>query len=103
MFSCDHCKYQIASIKILEIHNRTFHNKVKKYDCDLCGYQVSYKNNLARHKKIVHERVKFPCRQCNYQATSKGNLAKHKRAFILAGNATIKHHHKELLLNTEGS
>ena len=26
MFSCDHCKYQIASSKIMDIHNRTFHN-----------------------------------------------------------------------------
>ena len=52
MFSCDHCKYQIASTQIMDIHNKTFHDKVKKYDCDICGYQVSHKNSLVRHKKI---------------------------------------------------
>ena len=114
----------------MDIHNRTFHDKVKKNKCDICGYQVSQKKSLARHKKIVHdgvrfscrqcnyqatskghlaehkrafhEGVKYPCGQCNYQATSKGNLAKHKRAFILAGNATIKQQQKEVLVNTKG-
>ena len=80
MFSSDHCENHGASSKIMEIHNRTFHGKVKKYTCDLCGHQVSFKNSLARHKKSVHEEVKFSCRLCNYQATSKESLAKHKRA-----------------------
>ena len=72
MFSCGHCEYQFASRKIMDIHTRTFHGKVKKYNCDLCGHQVSHKNSLARHKKIVHEGKNF-----------------------LAGNATIKQQQKE--------
>ena len=43
MLSCGHCEYQIESSKIMDIHHRTFHNKVKKYNCDLCGCQVSHK------------------------------------------------------------
>ena len=78
MLSCDHCEYLVSSSKIMDIHNRTFHGKVKKYNCDLCGHQVSHKCSLARHKKIVHEGVKFPC------------------------NATIKQHQKEVLLITKG-
>ena len=66
MFSCGHCDYQITSIKIMDIHNQTFQDKDKKYNCDLCGRQVSHKNSLAKHKKIVHEEVKFPYRQCNH-------------------------------------
>ena len=80
MFSCGHCEYQIASSKIMDIHNRTFHDKDKKYNCDLCGKQVSHKDSLARHKMIVHERVKFLCGKCNHQSASKGNLARHKMA-----------------------
>ena len=49
----------------MDIHIRNFHDDNKKYDCDLCGHQVSRKNSLARHKKIVHEGVKFPYGQCN--------------------------------------
>ena len=61
----------------MNIHNRTFHGKDEKYNCDLCGHQVSHKNSLARHKKSVHEGVKFPCGQCIHQATTKGSLAEH--------------------------
>ena len=43
MFSCEHCEYQAASSKIMEIHNRTSHGKNAKYNCDICGHQVSQK------------------------------------------------------------
>ena len=58
----------VASNKIVVIHNKTFHEEDKKYKCDVCGHRVSHKNSLARHKKIAHEGVKFPCWECNYQA-----------------------------------
>ena len=80
MFSCDHCAYQIVSKKIMDIHNRTFHNKNAKYNCNICGHQVLRKVSLVRHKKIVHEGVRFQCRQCNHQATSTGDLAIHKKS-----------------------
>ena len=38
MFSCGHCDYHIASRKIIDIHNRTFHDKDAKYYCDICGH-----------------------------------------------------------------
>ena len=55
MFACDHCEYQVASKKVMEIHNRTFHDENAKYNCDICGHQVSHKRSLVRHKKIDHE------------------------------------------------
>ena len=116
MFSCDHCKYLIASSKIMDIHNRTFHSKDQRYSCNICGYQVSNKINLVRHKKIVHEGVKYPCRQCDHQATTIGSLAQHKRAvhggvkypyrqatygesISLVDNVTIKQNQSEILLD----
>ena len=82
MFFCGHCEYQIVSTKIMDIHNKTFHDKVKKYDCDLCGYQVSHKNSLAKHEKIVHEGVKLRCRQCKYNKTSKKVLMNTKEQYM---------------------
>jgi len=78
--SCDYCEYQVASNKIMDINNRTFHNKSVEY---ICGQQVSQKKTLARHKaneKEIHEGVKYACRHCDHQATTKGSLARHKRA-----------------------
>ena len=59
MFFCDHCSYPIASRKIMEIHNCTFHGQDEKYNHDICGYQVLNKISLVRHKKIVHEGIKY--------------------------------------------
>ena len=76
MFSWDHCENQISSTKIMDIHNRTFHDEDAKYNCDICGHQVLHKLSLARHRKIVHEwakhkravheGVKYPCEQFNH-------------------------------------
>ena len=59
MFSCEHCEYQVASNKIMEIHNRTFHDKNAKYNC-----------NLEKHKKIVHDRVKYPSISSHFKGES---------------------------------
>ena len=101
MFNCDHCKFQIISRKIMDIHNRTFHSKDEKHNCDICGYQVSNKVSLARHKKIVHEGVKYHCRKCDFQGTSRGYLLNTKWQYMkesntLAPNVTIKQLQKEV-------
>ena len=75
MLSCDHCNYQIAYSKIMDIHNHTYHGKEEKYNCDSCDNKISKKKSKARHKKIVHEGVKYHCRQWDYQVSLKGNLA----------------------------
>ena len=41
MFACDYCEYRVASSKIMDIHNSTFHSKDPKFSCDNCGYQHS--------------------------------------------------------------
>ena len=70
MFSRDYCEYQIASSEIMNIHNRTLHGKEEKYNCDIiCGCQLSNKISLAKHKKIVYE---IPLK--------KRDLLRHKRA-----------------------
>ena len=48
MFFCEDCEYQVASNNVMEIHNRTLHDKNAKYNCDICGHQVSHKMSLAR-------------------------------------------------------
>ena len=50
MFFCDNCNYQIASRKMMEIHNHTFHGQDEKYNRDICGYQVLNKISLARQE-----------------------------------------------------
>ena len=48
--------------------------------CMKSKHQARSKEYLAQHKRVVHERMKYPSMQCNHQATSKGNPTQHKRA-----------------------
>ena len=68
-----------------------------------CDHQATTKGCLTRHKKVVHEGVKYPC---NHQATTKRGLSQCKRAVhegieqnTLAYNATIKQIQRGILLN----
>ena len=33
--------------------------------CDQCNLTTPYISNLAKHKKMVHDKVRFPCEICN--------------------------------------
>ena len=62
------------------LQKSNFDKKDTMYSCDECGHQVPQKNSLAKHKRIVHNGVKFSCSQCSYQTTTKGHFAEHQRA-----------------------
>ena len=79
IFTCHDFHYQVASNMIMKIHKSNIHGNNENYSCDICGLQIQ-KRSLVRHKKNLHEGVKYPCRQCNHEASSKGNLATHQRA-----------------------
>ena len=59
MFFCDQCQYEASSEATLKYHQDTEHQDTK-YDCNLCGVHLSSKKNLFRHKRAVHEGVKYP-------------------------------------------
>ena len=74
------CRYQATNKGNLAKHKRAVHEGVK-YHCRQCGYyQETTKGSLAEHKRALHVGVKYPCGQCGYQETTKGNLNEHKRA-----------------------
>ena len=76
-----------------KIHN-IFYDKGTKYKSIIIGHQVPNKNNLARHKEIVHDTAKYPYRQFGHQAYSKGILLNTKDQYMKdsithAGNVTL--------------
>ena len=50
----------------LDRHKRSVHEGIK-YPCNQCEYLASRKEHLDRHKRLVHEGIKFPCGQCKHQ------------------------------------
>ena len=64
------------------LHNFT---QEVKYPCGQCSHQSTSKENLAQHKRAVHEGVKYPCNLCPYKATQKNDLKRHKMKKHMGG------------------
>ena len=45
----------------------------------ICRPDELWTVSLLKHKKSIHEGVKYPCDQCDYKATEKGQLLKHMK------------------------
>ena len=50
---------------------------VKYYKCKDCDYVCHRTDYISRHKRSIHENVRFPCDRCEYQATRKQYLESH--------------------------
>ena len=67
----------------------------------------SFSRNFYRHKKAVHEGVKYPSGQCSHQALSKDILLNINEQYMKVYNthadkATIKLHPEDILLDIKG-
>ena len=47
--------------------------------CEICEKELS-NGAMSRHKKSIHDGVKYPCKYCDYQATISQNLDRHIKA-----------------------
>ena len=66
------------SIESLAKHKRAVHEGVK-YSCGQCCQQFSLKGSLALHKRAIHEGVKYTCTQCGKQLSRKSKLSQHQK------------------------
>merc|ERR1712243_73516 len=41
-------------------------NNENTHTCDQCSYKASKPTNLQRHKKSIHDEIKYPCNHCSY-------------------------------------
>ena len=58
-------------------------NNDKMFVCDQCVYKTNQKNNLNRHKKMVHNNIKdFKCdfELCEFISSRKDDLNQHIKA-----------------------
>ena len=61
-----------------EVNKKELKKVKKSVTCDICGKSFSnQKFNLNRHKRNVHEGIRFPCEQCGQQFTQKYTLKAH--------------------------
>ena len=72
--------------------------KAIRYQMDTAKYQALTKKKLKLHQDAVHKSEGFKWKICNQRSKSKNNLGQRS---TLAGNVTIRHLQRELLLSTE--
>ena len=44
---------------------------MSSYPCGQSEHHAMSKYNIEKHRKSVHEAMKYPCEQCEYQASIK--------------------------------
>ena len=78
--TCNQCNPPIQfTSKFKWTNHRSQHNGVVKDDtqCDQCDYNPRDRRNLIKHKKAVHEGLRYPCNFCEYKSTSPQSLKDH--------------------------
>ena len=84
-YDCEPCQRSFSQSTFYR-HKRTVHDGVK-YACWQCDYQATNQQSLDMHTQAKHEGIKYNCDQCDYQATQQGNLIRH----IQSKHEGIKH------------
>ena len=77
-FQCDECGHEVPDIGNLKKHKLANHQEGRKNLCDQCKFESERQHYLTRHKKEVHECVKYQCDECDHKATRKYDLKRHK-------------------------
>mmetsp|Transcript_21961 Transcript_21961/g.60141 ORF Transcript_21961/g.60141 Transcript_21961/m.60141 type:complete len:340 (+) Transcript_21961:144-1163(+) len=77
---CVHCGGTFGEKGNLARHIRIVHDKVKEHVCSECGKAFGQKGDLVKHIKTIHEQERiFTCPVCNKAFSEKGNMTRHMR------------------------
>jgi len=77
---CDKCDKQFYSKGSLKAHINNAHNNIK-FTCDLCHVSFAFATGLQRHKKKLHEGIRyhFQCSKCEKGYQTYSNLEWHMK------------------------
>ncbi len=77
--TCKLCEKTFMSKEASKYHNDTCHaSSSSKVKCKICDETLSHKVSLKRHMQI-HKKDSFKCDKCQKEFTRKDNLTKHKK------------------------
>ena len=82
---------------VLRTHKATVHEGVRPYPCDLCQYSATTSGDLTKHKRAIHQGIRYACQYCEYNGKSKQFVKKH----ILTKHLGCEPLIKEITVNPE--
>ena len=68
---CDQCDYNPQDKRNLLKHKKVVHEGVR-YSCNICEYKTKWQQYLRNHIENIHEGKKFQCAQCGKQFSRSG-------------------------------
>ena len=81
MFKCDSCDFNTRGRQSFNIHKLRAHPPPKDENglflCGLCSYRSKRKENVAAHKKTVHDGVRIVCQHCARRFVQKSDFKRH--------------------------
>ena len=75
-FTCDQCRYEANSARLLMKHRKNYHPDADKFNCLVCSNKFASRTSLRVHQ-VIHSGVKFSCEECKHTCSSKSNLYRH--------------------------
>ena len=77
-FKCDLCEYKTSRNNNLKKHIKQVHDKIKDVLCNLCDFKCSTNGHLQRHIKQVHNKIKdVQCDKCDFKCSTNSDLTRH--------------------------
>ena len=73
---CDQCSYIGKSFWYLRRHRKSVHEGLK-YSCELCNYKVTDQTIYNTHLREIHDVNKLVCNVCDYKANRRGEMQAH--------------------------
>ena len=78
VYKCEMCNFKASQRVNLQQHiNKSHLGRKDDTPCDQCDYNPRDRRNLIKHKKAVHEGLRYPCNFCEYKSTSPQSLKDH--------------------------
>ena len=57
----------------------------ERHNCDLCDFTAHNAESVVRHRRRIHERIKFWCDKCDFSSSQAAELKDHIESRHLGG------------------
>lgn len=88
-FKCVECTSSFSQAQDVKRHIRAVHMKIKDYACHKCGFSTEFQNALLKHERQAHRNTEeYQCDLCDSTLIDRRRLLVHMRRFHC--NETVK-------------